>query len=117
MIDAALSIFAQATPPAPSSGDISTAMTWVGGLIAVVVIANQVMAAMINARKLRGADPETDERLDGRYASKTAVEEVSRELATLRADVRNVTTTVANELREIHRALGRIEGQLGTSER
>jgi len=114
MIDAAFLFFAQTTPPAPSAGDYSAAFTWLGGMVAAAIIANQVMAAILNARKLRGADPETDERLDSRYASKASVDEVSRELSNLRSEVGHVSTTMSNELREIHRSLGRIEGRLKT---
>jgi hypothetical protein len=114
MIVTAALFLAQASPAAPTSGDINAAAVWIGGLCAVAVIANQIMSAMINVRKLRGVDPDSDARHEARYASKTVVDELAKDVASVRTEVAVVSNTLSNELRAIHRSLGRIEGRLGT---
>jgi len=112
-MSAAISPLAVLLAQAGAATDAATqsqAFWFIGGLVAVCVMANQVMGAIVTFRKLKGADPTADHR----YASKAALGEVKIDLEGLRGEVRGISTTLQNELRAIHRALGRIEGRLGT---
>jgi hypothetical protein len=111
MIVTAALFLAQASPAAPTSGDTNAAAVWIGGLCAVAVIANQIMSAMINVRKLRGVDPDSDARADARFASKAAVDLLAKEVAVVRTETTFLANTLAQELRAIHRSLGRLEGR------
>lgn len=115
LVTTALLFLAQANPPAPSAGDINAAAVWIGGLCAVAVIANQIMSAMINVRKLRGVDPDSDARADARFASKATVDLLAKEVAAVRTETSFLANTLAAELRAIHRSLGRLEGKKSDS--
>lgn len=94
----------------PDKDQLGSAGIFILGLAACCVIGNQVMSAILNMRKLKGLDVSSD----GRYAAKTDLADLAVDVAALRGEVVAVNNTLSNELRAIHRSLGRIEGRLGT---
>jgi hypothetical protein len=105
-----LALFLAQTPPPLDAAAQGQAFIFLGGLVAVAVMGNQVMGAIVTFRKLRGNDPQAD----GRYATKSELINVEKTVEGLRGEVRAQALTLSNELRAIHRALGRIEGRLGS---
>jgi hypothetical protein len=97
--------------PDPSS---ASALGWLVLTAAgAALAANQLLGAVITVRKLRGNDPETD----ARYATKHEITNIATDVAALEGRIDQVNKTLSTELRDIHRALGRIEGALGTEPR
>lgn len=102
-----LAVMAQGLPD-PKSAE---ATGWlILALAGLSVAANQVAGFVVNFRKLRGTTPEEA----GRWASNEALATLAGDLAETRGRVSKIESTQAHELQAIHRALGRIEGSLGT---
>ena len=111
MTAAAITLAAYLATANPQIPEDQTQPLWVlGGLVGIAIMANQVMGAIITFRKLKGSDPTADIR----YASKIEVDDVKKDVSVLRGEVKGISHTLQNELRAIHRALGRIEGAMGT---
>jgi hypothetical protein len=72
---------------------------------------NQLTGGIVNFRKLKGADPQAD----GRYATKNEHNSLAEKVAGHDGQLQRLNGTLATELREINRALGRLEGAVGTS--
>jgi len=93
----------------PQTVDAATAgqaTAWLIGLAAVCVVANQIMSAFLNARKLRGADTISD----NRYASRSEVAQISADVASLKMDVHQLSRSINQNLVDMNRTLGRLEG-------
>ena len=77
------------------------------------MVGNNIMGAMLNWRKLKGGDPEADDR----YATKNDHLALASHVTRLEGQVMALNVTIANELRTINRSLGRLEGAAGTAPR
>lgn len=80
-------------------------------LAALAVAINQAQGVILNFRKIQGKAVE--ERAD--LVSQGEHRALKEEVDVLRGEVRGLATTLTNEMRAIHRSLGRIEGALNTS--
>lgn len=89
--------------PLPDPSSPQTVGWLLLALAAVAGAVNQALGGVVNFRRLKGADQAEA----SRWATKD-------EHVALEARVESVERTQASELRDIHRALGRIEGALGT---
>lgn len=97
-------------PATPDQATLNQAMVFVGGLVAVAVIGNQLMGAVIAWRKLKGSDP-TD---DKRYATRSEHQALRNEVGELQMDVKVLIRSTNNTLGDIQRSLGRLEGKVDT---
>lgn len=101
--------FAVAQLPPPES---PTSVGWlVLALAAAAVAYEKITGGIINTRKLKGADPEHD----ARYVTKPELDAVKEQISRIEGQTASIQLTVNNDMRAVHRALGRIEGALGTS--
>lgn len=105
-----LSHIAAAIAPAQTvdAATAGQATAWLLGLAALCVVANQIMSALLNARKLRGADTTADTR----YASRTEVSQISADVASLKMDVHQLSRSINQNLVDMNRTLGRLEGAI-----
>lgn len=104
-------ILAALFPLAQSSLDPATqsqAFVLLGGIAALSLIANQIMGAVINFRKLRGADPADDRR----YASRAELDALHDEVTVFKSDFSALSRTINNSFSDLQRSIGRIEGKL-----
>jgi hypothetical protein len=80
---------------------------WVlGGLLTLSISANHIRQFFLSFRQ----NPPADDK----FATKAEHRDLEGQVCGLRGEVSAMRTTLSNELRSIHRALGRIEGALGT---
>ncbi len=106
MVPAAfLSLVAQTLPDPNSSASIGWLLAALAGLALTV---NQILGTLLNIRRLRGNDPAADER----YATKDEHNALSDRVTLMQGEIRAQGSTLATELRAIHRSLGRIEGAM-----
>lgn len=78
---------------------------------AVAVAVNQVTGGVLNFRKLKAGD-----RLDAaRFATRQEHAALASQVGEVKGEVSAMQKTLSTELRSVHRALGRIEGALGTA--
>lgn len=82
---------------------------------ALALSANQIMGGILNYKKINRGDMDASRSADARYASLNEVTDLRGRHDKLDSRVSYLERTTATELRAIHRALGRIEGELGTA--
>jgi hypothetical protein len=100
-------VVAQLPPP-----ESPMSVGWVVLALAAAAVAyEKITGGIINTRKLKGADPEHD----ARYVARGEFEAVKEQTSRLEGQIASIQLTVNNDMRAVHRALGRIEGALGTS--
>ncbi|MBB5351075.1 hypothetical protein HNR46_001309 [Haloferula luteola] len=79
-------------------------------LAAVVATGDRIMSGMLNWRKLKGADAAEH----SQYVTKPEHHALKEDVSNLDGRVTSIERTLTSEMQAIHRALGRIEGKLGT---
>ena len=105
---ALLSFYLLAQTGTDPATTVTQAVPTLIGLMALIVIGNQVMNGLINFRKLKGADP-VDEH---RYASKAEHQALREEVITIKTEVSGLSRTLTNEFSSLNRSIGVLEGML-----
>lgn len=105
---ALLPLLAQAPPVAMDAATQNQALVFLGGAAALSFLANQIMGAVLNFRKLKGADPLDDKR----YASKAEHDALKGEVIGLKSEMSGLSRTITNEFSSLNRSIGVLEGML-----
>lgn len=102
------SLLAQTATAPPDAATQNQAFVFLGGLVALAVMANQVMGAVISWRKMKGADPAEDRR----YATKQEHNLLRDEVIGLKSEMSGLQKTITNEFATLNRSIGVLEGML-----
>lgn len=92
----------------PSTGTQEQAFWFLGGLVALAVMANQVLSAIVSWRKFKGSDPGSDMR----YATKQEHLSLREEVIGIKADFQALSRTINHSFNDLQRTIGRLEGKL-----
>ena len=101
-----LPVLAQAAEPLSDSLKGALVLWVLGGMLTLSISANHLRQFFLSFRQTPAADD--------KFCTKAEHKDLEGQVNGLRGEVSAMRTTLANELRSIHRALGRIEGALGT---
>jgi len=96
---------ATSTPP---TGTQDQAFWFLGGLVALAVMANQVLSAVVSWRKFKGSDPGSDLR----YCTKQDHQNLRDEVIGIKSDFSSLTRTINQSFNDLQRSIGRLEGKL-----
>lgn len=103
-----LAIVLLAQTAAPDAASQAQAFYVLGGIVALAVMGNQIMGALISWRKLKGTDPQDDRR----YASKAEHDALRDEVVGIKADFSNLSRTINIQFNDLQRSIGRLEGKI-----
>jgi len=103
-----LPLLAQTAPAMPDAASQNQAFIFLGGLVALAVMANQLLGAVNSWRKFRGIDPGEDKR----YATRQEHQALRDEVVGIKADVSALCRTINTQFNDLQRSIGRLEGKI-----